>query len=112
MAQAQQLVIREGDVDPANFIDSLPPQLRLQVLSDMDDTTMSVLPPQVAAEARELRQELEDRHHRMMQDRMFFQGGVASLSSILRNPGAFLKCYCVVWTVSSSTVFANTGLSL
>ncbi|KAL8595169.1 hypothetical protein ACOMHN_013842 [Nucella lapillus] len=71
--------------DNYSFIDTLSPQLRQSVLCDLDDSSISALPEHVAAEARELRQELEDRHRRIMQERLF-QGGAASLSAILRNP--------------------------
>lgn len=76
-------------VDPANFLASLPPNLRQQVLADMDDSMMAVLPPDIAAEARELRRELEYRQRRLMQERLFAQSGAASLSAILRNPGVW-----------------------
>jgi E3 ubiquitin-protein ligase HUWE1 len=82
-----------GDLDPANFLATLPPNLRQQVLSDMDDTTIAVLPAEVAAEARELRQELEDRHRRVMQERLLAQGNAASLSAILRNTGQWDSSY-------------------
>ena len=85
--QQQQQGNQGVDTDPATFINMLPPQLRQQVLSDMDDSQMPTLPADIAAEARELRQELEDRHRRVMQERLFAQGGAASLSAILRNPG-------------------------
>ena len=83
--QAQQ---QGGPVpdDPVSFFNTLSPQLRQTVLSDLDDNTLSALPEPMAAEARELRQEMEDRHRRVMQERLF-QGGAASLSAILRNPG-------------------------
>ncbi|XP_070192440.1 E3 ubiquitin-protein ligase HUWE1-like isoform X3 [Littorina saxatilis] len=87
--QAQQQTSQGIDVDPAGFFATLPPPLRQQVLSDLDDSLISVLPADVAAEARELRQELEDRHRRVMQERLFAQGGAASLSAILRNPGLY-----------------------
>lgn len=85
--QAQQ---RGGTAaeDNYSFIDTLSPQLRQSVLCDLDDNSISALPEHVAAEARELRQELEDRHRRIMQERLF-QGGAASLSAILRNPGLY-----------------------
>ncbi|XP_076447673.1 E3 ubiquitin-protein ligase HUWE1-like isoform X2 [Babylonia areolata] len=83
--QAQQ---RGGAEDNYSFIDTLSPQLRQSVLCDLDDNSISALPEHVAAEARELRQELEDRHRRIMQERLF-QGGAASLSAILRNPSLY-----------------------
>ncbi|GMT21745.1 hypothetical protein PFISCL1PPCAC_13042, partial [Pristionchus fissidentatus] len=43
--------------DPAEVIRSLPPSLRAQVLADADDTVLNVLPPELAEEARRLRNE-------------------------------------------------------
>lgn len=45
-------------VDPANFIQTLAPPLRRQVLADMDDSLLSLLPPDLSAEAQALRREL------------------------------------------------------
>lgn len=45
-------------VDPAIFIQTLAPNLRRQVLADMDDSLLSLLPSDLAAEAQALRREL------------------------------------------------------
>lgn len=45
-------------VDPAIFIQTLAPNLRRQVLADMDDSLLSLLPSDLAAEAQSLRREL------------------------------------------------------
>lgn len=45
-------------VDPANFIQTLGPNLRRQVLSDMDDSLLSLLPSELLAEAQAYRREL------------------------------------------------------
>ncbi|KAK3102129.1 hypothetical protein FSP39_009035 [Pinctada imbricata] len=74
-------------VDPASFLATLPSSLRQQVLADMDDSMVAVLPPDLAAEAQSLRRELEERHRRIMQERLFTQAGAGSLSSILRHTG-------------------------
>jgi E3 ubiquitin-protein ligase HUWE1 len=78
-------VAAETNLDPSSFIQSLPPSLRQQVLADMDDSMVAVLPPDLAAEASLLRRELEDRHRRMMQDRL--SQGAGLLSGILRHSG-------------------------
>lgn len=52
----------------------------------MDDSLVAVLPADLAAEAQTLRRELEERHRRLMQERLFAQGAL-SLSSILRQSG-------------------------
>lgn len=57
----------------------------------MDDSMVAVLPPDLAAEAQALRRELEERHRRLMQERLFAQGA-ASLSAILRQSGKFHDC--------------------
>lgn len=44
-------------VDPANFIQTLAPNLRRQVLADMDDSLLSLLPTDLASEAMLLRRE-------------------------------------------------------
>ena len=60
--------------DPGSVIASLPTSIRQQVLADMDDSQVAVLPPDLAAEAQSLRRELEERHRRIMQDRLYPQG--------------------------------------
>lgn len=72
-------------VDPAGFIQSLPVSLRRQVLADMDDSMVAVLPADLAAEATSLRRDLEDRQRRIVQERFFHPG--SSLSTILRHTG-------------------------
>ena len=79
----------EVPVDPAGFIATLPPTLRQQVLADMDDSMVAVLPPDLAAEANLLRRELEERHRRLMQERLFAQGA-GLISGILRHSGEWL----------------------
>ena len=61
-------------MDPASFITSLPATLRQQVLADMDDTMVAVLPTHLASEAQSLRRDLEERHRVLMQERLLAQG--------------------------------------
>ncbi|CAH1782935.1 unnamed protein product [Owenia fusiformis] len=77
----------ETPVDPASVLASLPPSLRQQVLADMDDSMVAVLPAELAAEAQSLRRDLEERHRRLMQDRLFASAGAGQLSAILRHSG-------------------------
>ncbi|CAH1264453.1 HUWE1 [Branchiostoma lanceolatum] len=77
----------EQPVDPAGFIQNLPSSLRQQVLADMDDTVLAVMPPEIAAEARNLRRELEERHRQLMQERLFSAASGSVLSAILRTSG-------------------------
>ncbi|XP_060587198.1 E3 ubiquitin-protein ligase HUWE1-like isoform X3 [Ruditapes philippinarum] len=91
-AQTNPTTNPETPVDPASFFATLPSTLRQSVLADMDDSMMAVLPADLAAEAQTLRRELEDRHRRIMQERLFTQpGSGGSLSSILRHAGT-IRC--------------------
>lgn len=56
----------------------------VQVLADMDDSMVAVLPADLAAEANMLRRELEERHSRLMQERLLTQGG-GPLSTLLQS---------------------------
>ncbi|OQV13389.1 E3 ubiquitin-protein ligase HUWE1 [Hypsibius exemplaris] len=59
---AAQTAAPDAPFDPANFIQSLAPSLRRQILADIDDTLLTVLPDNVAQEARTLRNEVAHRH--------------------------------------------------
>lgn len=76
----------DAPVDPANFFQTLPPALRRQVLADMDDSQIALLPPDLQAEAQALRTELEHRH-RQIQERFFTSQANSTLSRILRSAG-------------------------
>ncbi|CAG2183004.1 unnamed protein product, partial [Oppiella nova] len=80
---ASQTANPETPVDAGSFILTLPPSLRRQVLADMDDSQLALLPPEVATEAQALRQELEARH-RQIQERFFSSHAGTALSRILR----------------------------
>ncbi|XP_076109103.1 E3 ubiquitin-protein ligase HUWE1-like isoform X2 [Mytilus galloprovincialis] len=70
----------DAPVDPYSFFATLPTSLRRQVLAEMDDSMVAVLPSDLATEAQSLRRELEI-------DRLFSQAGAGSLSAILRHSG-------------------------
>ena len=72
-------------VDAAAFIRNLAPSLRRQVLADMDDSVLAVLPPDVSTEALGLRRELEQRQAQYFQERAFEQTDV--FSQLLRSSG-------------------------
>lgn len=72
-------------VDPADFLSTLPPALRQSILADMEDSQMAVLPPDLAAEAQNLRREWEARNRQLMADRFFTNSGANALSSIIRS---------------------------
>ncbi|XP_063952392.1 E3 ubiquitin-protein ligase HUWE1-like isoform X2 [Lytechinus pictus] len=78
-------VIPAEPVDPAAFIQNLPPGLRQTVLADMDDSVLAVLPADIAAEAQALRLDRVLRHRQLMQDRLLRETGM--LSAILRYSG-------------------------
>ncbi|XP_058791372.1 E3 ubiquitin-protein ligase HUWE1 isoform X2 [Phymastichus coffea] len=79
----------EDPVDAAAFFQNLPPSLRQAILTDMEESQISVLPPDLAQEAQNLRREWETRNRMMMQERFLNHVGQgnATLSSILRNSG-------------------------
>ena len=56
-------------IDNVRFLQNLPPDLRRSVLADMDDTELSHLPTEIAAEARSLRQEQDTRHRQILEER-------------------------------------------
>lgn len=68
-------------VDAASFFETLQPSLRTMILSDMEDSQMSVLPPDLAAEAQTLRRDWEARNRQMVQER-FLQ---SNLTTIIRH---------------------------
>jgi len=55
----------------------------------MDDSMVAVLPSDLAAEANVLRREVEERHRRLVQERLFAQGA-GLLSGILRHSGIYI----------------------
>ncbi|XP_071495531.1 E3 ubiquitin-protein ligase HUWE1-like [Diadema antillarum] len=78
-------VVPAEPVDPAAFIQNLPPGLRQTVLADMDDSVLAVLPADIAAEAQALRLDRVLRHRQLMQERLLRETGM--LSAILRYSG-------------------------
>lgn len=78
-------------VDAAAFFQNLQPSLRQAILTDMEDSQISVLPPELAAEAQNLRRDWETRNRQIMQEQMSQIGGNSgnvgtspSFSSVLR----------------------------
>ncbi|XP_018576077.1 E3 ubiquitin-protein ligase HUWE1 isoform X3 [Anoplophora glabripennis] len=68
-------------VDAGAFFETLQPSLRTMILSDMEDSQMSALPPDLAAEAQTLRRDWYARNRQMAQER-FLQ---SNLSTIIRH---------------------------
>ena len=59
----------EEPVDPGEFLQTLPAQLRQSVLADMEESQIPSLPAEYAAEAQNLRREVEQRNRAMMHER-------------------------------------------
>ncbi|XP_047736696.1 E3 ubiquitin-protein ligase HUWE1 isoform X2 [Hyalella azteca] len=73
-------------VDAAQFLEALPPSLRQTILTDLDNSQFSALPPDLAQEAQTLRRLREAQtlrsHHRLQRESAM---GSHTLSHILRN---------------------------
>lgn len=85
--QAATAANPEEPVDPGEFLQTLPSQLRQSVLADMEESQIPSLPAEYAAEAQTLRREIEQRNRAMMHERFFshVNHSGSALSSILRN---------------------------
>ena len=88
----EQLRQRQATADPTEavnageFFQTLPPSLRQSLLAEMEESQISALPADMAAEAQHLRQDRELRSRQMMHERFFHQvHSGPNLSSILRN---------------------------
>ncbi|XP_022915522.2 E3 ubiquitin-protein ligase HUWE1 isoform X2 [Onthophagus taurus] len=68
-------------VDAGAFFETLQPSLRTMILSDMEESQMSVLPPDLAAEAQTLRRDWEARNRQIVQERFFH----SNLTTIIRH---------------------------
>ncbi|XP_063928722.1 E3 ubiquitin-protein ligase HUWE1 isoform X2 [Zophobas morio] len=68
-------------LDAGAFFETLQPSLRTMILSDMEDSQMSALPPDLAAEAQTLRRDWEARNRQMVQERIL----QSNLTSIIRH---------------------------
>ena len=64
----------DAPVDAGSFITSLSTPLRQQVLADMDDSMVAVLPTHMAMEAQSLRREREENHRMLVHERLLAQG--------------------------------------
>ncbi|XP_071445079.1 E3 ubiquitin-protein ligase HUWE1 isoform X2 [Hetaerina americana] len=95
--QAASAANPDDPVDAVAFIQNLSPTLRTQILSDMEESQISALSPELAAEAANLRREWESRNRQMMQERFFSQvdHNNTALSSILRNTGRVGTRYAI-----------------
>ncbi|CAF1080113.1 unnamed protein product [Didymodactylos carnosus] len=71
------------DVGPAEFIRTLQPHLRQQVLADMEDSQIAALPDDIALEARRLRQAMETQHSQYLQRNNFLARSQHLMTSML-----------------------------
>lgn len=86
--QAAATVNPDDPVDTAAFFQNLQPSLRQAILTDIEESQISVLPPELAAEAQNLRRDWEARNRQLMQERFLNQLQTnTALSSILRHSG-------------------------
>ena len=74
----------EQPVDAAEFVRNLNPSLRRQVLADMDDSVLAVLPVELSSEAQGLRQEVEQRRMQLQVERTLTR---SDFSQLLRHSG-------------------------
>ena len=80
----------EEPVDPGTFLRNLPTALRQQILTDMDDSQLGVLPEDLSTQAQSLRREFEARQNRLYQDGAFpfaDREAASAISELLRRSG-------------------------
>lgn len=81
----------EEPVDPGTFLRNLPTALRQQILTDMDDSQLSVLPEDLSTLAQSLRREFEARQSRLLYHEGFPFGAereaASAISALLRRSG-------------------------
>jgi E3 ubiquitin-protein ligase HUWE1 len=78
----------DESMDPATFFQTLTPSLRTQLLSELEESQLQALPPDLVAEANALRREMEERQRSYVEHRMMSNSS-AALSSLLRHPNLF-----------------------
>ena len=100
--QTQAAADPAAPVDPGEFLQTLPPSLRQSLLAEMEDSQISALPAEIAAEAQTLRRDFEQRNRALMTERFFnhVNHPTSTLSSILRS---------TVNRIGGYTVHSNVG---
>lgn len=73
-------------VDAAAFFQNLQPSLRQAILTDMEESQISVLPPELAAEAQNLRRDWESRNRQIMQEQMSQIGAGGNSGNVGTSP--------------------------
>lgn len=73
-------------VDAAAFFQNLQPSLRQAILTDMEESQISVLPPELAAEAQNLRRDWESRNRQIMQEQISQIGASGNSGNVGTSP--------------------------
>merc|ERR1712142_9047 len=96
------------------FLQTLPPSLRQSLLADMEESQISALPADLAAEAQNLRRDYEQRNRQMMHERFFNHVNQTgpTLSSILRNTVSRLGNQYAIHTGSGGPGRSNLWRSI
>ncbi|CAO1370647.1 unnamed protein product [Diamesa hyperborea] len=85
LEQQRQAAATANPNDPVNtaeFFQNLQPSLRQAILTDMEDSQISALPPDLAAEAQNLRRDWETRNRQLLQERILH---TSSFSNVIRH---------------------------
>merc|ERR1719297_311761 len=97
-------------VDAGEFFQTLPPSLRQSLLAEMEESQISALPADMAAEAQHLRQDRELRSRQMMHERFFHQVHAGpNLSSILRNTVSRFGSHYALNSASGRSIYRSIG---
>merc|ERR1712142_1294864 len=96
------------------FLQTLPPSLRQSLLADMEESQISALPADLAAEAQNLRRDYEQSNRQMMHERFFNHVNQTgpTLSSILRNTVSRLGNQYAIHTGSGGPGRSNLWRSI
>ena len=112
----EQLRQRQAASDPTEavnageFFQTLPPSLRQSLLAEMEESQISALPADMAAEAQNLRQDRELRSRQMMHERFFHQVHAGpNLSSILRNTVSRFGSHYALNSASGRSIYRSIG---
>lgn len=84
LEQQRQVAAQTNPNDPVDaeaFFQNLTPSLRQAILTDMEESQISVLPPNLIAEAQNLRRDWETRNRQIMQEQISHIAAAAAASS-------------------------------
>ena len=112
----EQMRQRQAQADPTEavnageFFQTLPPSLRQSLLAEMEESQISALPADMAAEAQNLRQDRELRSRQLIHERFFNQvSSGPNLSSILRNTVSRFGSHYTLNTASGRSIYRSIG---